>query len=70
MLCDYLSGNEIQQLHSLIMTPETSISDTSKASDFREAELRERPPTPIDWENNILDGLDVLVSGFNQQKST
>ncbi|KAG2177360.1 hypothetical protein INT43_008017 [Umbelopsis isabellina] len=43
------------------MTPETSISETSKSSDFRESELRERPPTPIDWEGNILEGLDVLT---------
>ncbi|KAJ2955647.1 hypothetical protein NQZ79_g8374 [Umbelopsis isabellina] len=43
------------------MTPEPSISETSKSSDSREAELRERPPTPIDWESNILEGLDVLT---------
>ncbi|KAG2184337.1 hypothetical protein INT44_009352 [Umbelopsis vinacea] len=34
---------------------------SSSNNDFKETELAERPPTPIDWESNILDGLDVLT---------
>lgn len=39
--------------------------ETMPSSKFKEAELGERPPTPIDWESNILEGLDVLVCEQN-----
>lgn len=44
-----------------ILTDQIPNWDCGQGTEFTEMELAERPPTPIDWESNILEGLDVLV---------
>lgn len=44
-----------------ILTDQIPNWDCEQGTEFKEMELAERPPTPIDWESNILEGLDVLV---------
>jgi hypothetical protein len=70
MVCDYSPCSQINTEKSIsgsmfrlqkILTDQIPNWDCEQGTEFKEMEQAERPPTPIDWESNILEGLDVLV---------
>ena len=70
MVCDYSPSSDSEMQPNTIVGSMSRLQKilteqlpkwSSSNNEFKETELAERPPTPIDWESNILDGLDVLV---------
>ncbi|KAI8580934.1 hypothetical protein K450DRAFT_235319 [Umbelopsis ramanniana AG] len=70
MVCEYSPSSDSEMQPNTIVGSMSRLQKilteqlpkwSSSNNDFKETELAERPPTPIDWESNILEGLDVLT---------